>query len=760
MPPAAPRLVTATAGLVAGHIHLGWTLVSATPKVLGHQVRYQRQPAQPGVADWSVIEYVDQARLGHPGPSYSHFQDVEDYPLHPGHRYRYQVRARNAIGYGPWSEPYPVNGVIASADPPGLDGLVLDDESVGLVATWSCPNHGFCAPAPPVWPVAVLRLTTQYKSDSSSWSSLGSSPVAVGDNQVRTTHRVSGLSRGLVHAFRSRVVNANGIAGGGSSSGALVPLRTQTALGTDAVSLSWAAPTGYSRLVWQYRYKETASATWNSWQGLSTPGTTAQTVSGLTAGVNYQFQVQALSGGLAQVVSFIESATVGAVVPLPSASVSLGSDSYQAIEGDEGVSIAVVLSQAQPQAVAVPVTVTAVGSTHADDYTVTDLTDAGTVSFAAGTGPQIQWFTITANGDADTLDETVRVSLGTPPTGLSLGPPWQATVTLLDNDDPPNPLGEEPVVSGGSVTCYVGEYCSYTFPLARQGTAPITYRVSPPSWATASGRSVSGTAPSSPGTFSASLSASNAYGTDSAIVTIRVERRPVNPVAPVVSGGSITCYVGEYCSYTFLPAREGTAPITYRVSPPSWATASGRSVSGTAPSSPGTYSASLSASNAYGTDSAIVTINVVRRGVAPVLPSVSSITCYVGEYCSYTFPAATSGTAPITYRVSPPSWASTSGSRGFAGTAPSSPGTQADGLVDGEIYALAVDGQGQVWAGHRYGKGLSHFDGQRWTRPWRLLRWLTLPTRVDTFWRPPPKGEALDAPRFLANPRFCLRRLQ
>ena len=44
--------------------------------------------------------------------------------------------------------------------------------------------------------------------------------------------------------------------------------------------------------------------------------------------------------------------------------------------------------------------------------------------------------------------------------------------------------------------------------------------------------------------------------------------------------------------------------------------------------------------------------------------------------------------------------------------------TEADGLVDGEFYALAVDGQGQVWAGSRYAKGLSRFDGQRWTRYW------------------------------------------
>ena len=236
--------------------------------------------------------------------------------------------------------------------------------------------------------------------------------------------------------------------------------------------------------------------------------------------------------------------------------------------------------------------------------------------------------------------------------------------------------GYRPVLASvSSITCYVGEYCSFTFPAATRGTKPITYKVSPPSWATASGRSFSGTAPSSPGTASASLNASNAYGMDSESLTINIKRRPVAGVAPVLpSVSSITCYVGEYCSFTFPAATSGTAPITYKVSPPSWATASGRSFSGTAPSSPGTFSASLNASNAYGTDSESLTIKVKKRVYPPVLASVSSITCYVGEYCSFTFPAATSGTKPITYKVSPPSWATASG-RGFAGPAPSSPGT-------------------------------------------------------------------------------------
>ena len=1004
MPPPAPRGVEARAR--EGNIQLSWTPVSATPEVLGHQVRYQRQPAQPGIADWSAVDHVDLATLDHSRTRYSQLGDAEGYLLHPGHRYRYQVRARNEIGYGAWSEPFPANGVIVQVNAPRLAGLALDDESVGLAATWTCPNYLLCAPAPPRWPEAALRLTAQYKSGLSSWSAGSAQGAGGATNQVVTTHRVGGLSRRVVHEFQTRAVNADGIAGLASPSVALVPLRTQTASGTDQVSLSWDRPSGYEGLAWQYRYKAATSSSWGGWRSVSTSGTTAQTVSGLTRSVSYQFQVQAVSGGMARVVSFIESATPGGVVPTPSVTVSLGSDSYRAREGDVGVSITVVLSQAQAQAIAMPVSVSAATGTDADDYTVTGRTAAGMVSFEAG--DRLRSFTISANEDADTTDDSVRVSLGTPPAGIRTGQPAQATVTLADNDDPDHPSGSvwlssqspqvgrqltatlmdasgnisgtswqwqrrrnasspwqsaagaswslhttvsvyipaesdedyqlrvtaryddthrngqtaqsdptnavvartvavtdpagsvslssqspqvdrqltatltddsglisgtswqwqrrrnasspwqpaagasttlhttvsiywpedsdvgyqlqataryddaddrgqtahsdpthavaRPVVavvnpsgsvslssqspqvdrqltatltdlSGGisgatwqwqrrsgtrawesatgtwsqpypwisiyrpqsgdvgyllratvryndthskgqtaqstatdavrpappppppppsdskpvvgtpdPITCYVREYCSYTFPTASRGTSPITYRVSPPSWATASGRSFSGTAPSSPGTYSASLNASNAYGTDSASLTINVKRRPVTRVAPVVSSaGSITCYVGEYCSYTFPTASRGTSPITYRVSPPSWATASGRSFSGTAPSSPGTYSASLNASNAYGMDSASLTINVKRRGVAPVLPSAGSITCYVGEYCSYTFPSASRGTSPITYRVSPPSWATASG-RGFSGTAPSSPGTYSASLNASNAY--------------------------------------------------------------------------
>ena len=308
--PSAPQNPMATAH--AGRIQLSWDAVEVTPPVSGYQVKYQRLLAQPGPAIWPSAEssYVLQATVPHRGTSYTHFRDAAGYPLHPGYRYRYQVQVRNAAGYGPWSASFPDDGVIVqAANAPGLAGLVLDDETVGLVANWTCPNYGFCAPSS-VWQVAPLQLQAEIKSGSATtWSAV--SATVSGE---QTTHRVGGLSRRVVHQFRTRAVNLDGAAGWASEAIALVPLRTQTESGANWVALSWDRP-NYAGLAWQYRYKTTASAMWGDWQEVSTSGATPQTVSDLTNGVSYQFQVQALSGTTARAVSFIESATAGTPPP-------------------------------------------------------------------------------------------------------------------------------------------------------------------------------------------------------------------------------------------------------------------------------------------------------------------------------------------------------------------------------------------------------------------------------------------------------------
>ena len=107
-----------------------------------------------------------------------------------------------------------------------------------------------------------------------------------------------------------------------------------------------------------------------------------------------------------------------------------------------------------------------------------------------------------------------------------------------------------------------GEYCSFTFPAATSGTKPITYKVSPPSWAKASGsRGFAGAAPSRPGTSSASISASNAYGTDSESLTIRVKRRlAIAPGVPSVPSAASGLGLGTMAGRIGMPARRPKNP--------------------------------------------------------------------------------------------------------------------------------------------------------------------------------------------------------
>ena len=318
---------------------------------------------------------------------------------------------------------------------PGLEGLVLNDESVGLVVSWTCPSAGFCAASLPDWPVAPLRLQAQIKRGS-SWSDV---PATVSDSGEETTFSVRGLDREMVHQFQTRGVNADGGASDDlwSDAVALIPLGVE-ATGED-VELDWEAPTGYGGLTWQYRYKGSERAMWNDWQAITTSGATNQTVMDLTVGERYQFQVRARSGTTPQVVSFIESATLE---PPPAVTVSYGSSTYSAAEGGAAVEVTVLLSLAPLQTLKIPITVSAEEGTEATDYTVAGLARGDTLVVSAGTSDPS--FSITAREDDDIDNETVTLGFGTLPSGTNVGTPSQAMVTLSDNDVPPR------VVSYGS----------------------------------------------------------------------------------------------------------------------------------------------------------------------------------------------------------------------------------------------------------------------------------------------------------------------
>ena len=107
-----------------------------------------------------------------------------------------------------------------------------------------------------------------------------------------------------------------------------------------------------------------------------------------------------------------------------------GEASYTAAEGSTAVSVTVNLSQAAQSTLALPITVTPRGTATASDYTVSGLTEEGTLTFAAGT--RSQTLSVSAAEDADAANEAVVLGFGdgTVPAGESA----MAVVTLQDND--------------------------------------------------------------------------------------------------------------------------------------------------------------------------------------------------------------------------------------------------------------------------------------------------------------------------------------
>jgi hypothetical protein len=86
---------------------------------------------------------------------------------------------------------------------------------------------------------------------------------------------------------RVSIVTSDGCSGGGSSCGTPTGMST-TSITSSGATFNWGAVSGATS--YNVRYKTTSSSTWTT----TTSTTTSKTVSGLTAGTNYEWQVQAV----------------------------------------------------------------------------------------------------------------------------------------------------------------------------------------------------------------------------------------------------------------------------------------------------------------------------------------------------------------------------------------------------------------------------------------------------------------------------------
>ena len=167
--------------------------------------------------------------------------------------------------------------------------------------------------------------------------------------------------------------------------------------------------------------------------------------------------------------------------PTPTPAVRFSLSSYSVDEG-ANAPIKVRLSRTSGQNLDIPITVSGGTDTDSGDYSVDGLNSG---KLRINSGDTSETFTIRANQDTDCNNETVNLGFGTPPSGVGLGSPSNATLTIDDEPCPPTNLAIR--YHQTSTTSLVVSYTHsasterfYQFELHRSLTAGGGYAALPP----------------------------------------------------------------------------------------------------------------------------------------------------------------------------------------------------------------------------------------------------------------------------------------
>ncbi len=149
------------------------------------------------------------------------------------------------------------------------------------------------------------------KDDGATWTLIPNS------DKTTATYTVTGLTNGTEYTFKVRAV---GKGGGGKAAGIILqlPLAAPTNLsaipGNGEVTLRWTAPSGP---IDSYNYRQNGGS-WRTTGWTPATGTsTNRTVTGLTNGTEYTFEVRAVSGGRGGRASTSVTAIPSATPPPP-----------------------------------------------------------------------------------------------------------------------------------------------------------------------------------------------------------------------------------------------------------------------------------------------------------------------------------------------------------------------------------------------------------------------------------------------------------
>ena len=288
--PARPTLVASNNQIV-----VSWTAPSsAGGPITSYSVRYRR-----GTGAATRIDNLSGT---------SHTLDSLD----NGHSYEIRVRASNAKGAGPWSDPVTATpGAIPSK--PNAPSLTTGNGQI--TASWSAPSSNAGA---------LTHYDLRYRRvGTSSWTQI--------DGITSRSRTVTGLSNGRSYEFQVRAANAIGD-GAWSDSMTATPATVPSApsaptlqTGNGQLTASWNEPSANGASITHYDLQHRISGSWTLVENISG---TSRTISGLTNGTAYQVRVRAANSAGDGAWSSTATATPGAVPNAPSAP-SLTSSSGQ-----------------------------------------------------------------------------------------------------------------------------------------------------------------------------------------------------------------------------------------------------------------------------------------------------------------------------------------------------------------------------------------------------------------------------------------------
>ena len=305
--PGAPTGLTATGD--DRQVALGWTAPSGS--VTGWEYRQRTFSASVGGGSWGPWTAVT------PGSGANNTLTHTVTQLSNNVVYQFQVRAKNNSGAGTPSAMATAIPVASAPNEPS--GFTARGGNATAALAWGYPTSPW-----------VYLAKWQYSSDDGdTWADIPANsgryrvcgrgedliyrcvvtetPAQGGNINTReatitklSSDTSTNLSNGVVYSFKIRGVNDKGGTASDDASAAMLPLAPaigSLAVGDEQITLNWTKNSADAAASsWQYRYKPKSSSEsgYTGWTAVpgSTASTTSYTVTGLTNGTSYTFQVR------------------------------------------------------------------------------------------------------------------------------------------------------------------------------------------------------------------------------------------------------------------------------------------------------------------------------------------------------------------------------------------------------------------------------------------------------------------------------------